>query len=57
MTKFNQCPNCGKKPTSGAYMKIYKCNKCGKLYCHMCGGDYCPDCGSKERREIGEVWR
>ncbi|HED12310.1 MAG TPA: hypothetical protein ENI62_01395 [Gammaproteobacteria bacterium] len=33
MTKFNQCPNCNKKPggglLGGGLMKIYECKKCG----------------------------
>jgi len=58
-TKFNQCPNCGRKAVSGfltsGSFTIYECKKCGTHYCHECGGDRCPDCASKERREAGYV--
>lgn len=60
MTKFNQCPNCRKKPDGGffggAYMTIHECKKCGTLYCYKCGDSRCPDCGSKERREVGRCY-
>ncbi|MBC8489535.1 MAG: hypothetical protein H8D45_26250 [Bacteroidetes bacterium] len=56
MTTFNQCPNCGKKPSAG-YKKIHECKKCGTHYCHECGGDRCPKCASKERREAGKCWK
>ena len=61
MTKFNQCPNCGRTPSSGffdgSWFTIYACAKCGSCYCHDCGGERCPDCGSKERTKAGEVHR
>lgn len=60
MTKFNQCPNCNKKPggglLGGGLMKIYECKKCGTLYCYKCGDKRCPDCGSKERSVAGECY-
>lgn len=57
MTKFNHCPNCGKKPKGGffggQYMTIHECRACGALYCYQCGDKRCPNCGHKERREAG----
>lgn len=56
-TKFNQCPNCGKKPARSMlgreYTKIYECKDCGTLFCYANCGERCPDCGSKDKREVG----
>ncbi len=56
-TKFNQCPNCGRK-VGGAFSSqfyIYECRKCGTHYCSYCGKDRCPDCASKDKRDAGYV--
>ena len=57
-TKFNQCPNCHKRPSSGwlgqQHSKtIYECKNCDTKYCRECGDGRCPNCGMKEKREIG----
>lgn len=54
-TKFNQCPNCGRR-LGGAITSIfyiYECRKCGTLFCQECGGQRCPDCGSTDKRDAG----
>jgi hypothetical protein len=62
MTKFNQCPNCGKLPKGGfvfgdsGVMNIYEC-ECGTLYCYQCGDQRCPNCGSKKRKEAGKCYK
>jgi len=57
MTKFNQCPNCGKRPTKGFFggnsMDIYECKVCGSKHCGKYCGERCPNCGNTKRGKIG----
>ena len=58
MTKFNHCPNCGKRPQKGLLgnaesIDIYECKADGTKYCGKHCGDRCPNCGAKERKKIG----
>ena len=59
MTKFERCPNCGRR--SGGFVLaqfyVYECSDCGKLHCtHSgCGETRCPRCGSKRRKIAGYV--
>ena len=61
MTKFNQCPNCGRKIAGlmVSSVNIYECRECGTCYCsgNQCGGSAkrCPDCGSKSRKKAGRT--
>lgn len=56
-TRFNQCPNCFKRPTGGfwggTHMTIHECHACGTLYCYKCGDKRCPNCGGKMRKDAG----
>lgn len=58
MTIYRRCPNCSGTPEPGfsgsAFLSIYECHECGKLYCQQCGGKSCPECGSHKRKEIGK---
>ena len=60
MTRFNQCPNCERKPDTGFFASsfaILECQEkeCGTVYCRECGDGRCPDCGSKKQKEVGRV--
>lgn len=64
MTKFNQCPNCGKGAKLGFFgttpTTVYECAKCASVYCSRegeCGGKRCPDCGSDKRKEVGKCYK
>ena len=57
-TKFNQCPNCGKNPSSGLFggsttTPINECEVCGTKFCLAKCGSRCPNCGSQKKRKIG----
>ena len=55
------CPNCVQGPRhGGAYVKLYKCKRCGKIFCGNCGsegGIKCPGCYGDQREETGKVWK
>lgn len=57
MTRFNQCPNCGKRPTPGLLgstsTDVYECRECETRFCYANCGNRCPNCGSKDKRKIG----
>jgi len=58
MAKYDRCPNCGNTDEAN----IYRCNKCGKVFCSDCGkdstsllkwmvgegGGRCPACNSND---------
>ena len=53
------CPNCNANDASWG---IYKCNKCGKIFCSQCAVDgwsddlrKCPECRSDWLSSIGMV--
>lgn len=58
MGSHYQCMNCG-NTTEGD--KIYKCDRCGKIYCSSCikscymEADECPRCESKSKTKIGVI--
>jgi hypothetical protein len=56
MSKYSRCPNCGHKPASGSWRKVYKCSKCGNVHCSNCGSTKCPKCGSASRYQVSEIY-
>ena len=65
MAKYDRCPNCGNKGEAN----IYRCNKCGKVFCSDCGktslslfnwlvgrgGGRCPVCNSDDNSHLGSI--
>lgn len=65
MGKYDRCPNCGNTDNAN----IYRCNKCGKVFCSACGKvttnvikwivaefkGRCPVCGSNDVTELGSI--
>jgi Zn ribbon nucleic-acid-binding protein len=65
MAKYRQCPNCGNEDEA----HIYRCNKCGKVFCSDCGktstsvfnwlsgmgGGRCPSCDSNDVASLGSI--
>jgi DNA-directed RNA polymerase subunit RPC12/RpoP len=60
--KFDECPNCGHKPSSimfgSLWMYIYQCDNCESYFCHDCTNSDkdCPNCGSSDKSKVGECW-
>jgi len=65
MAKYNRCPNCGNTDEAN----IYRCNKCGKVFCSDCGkastsllkwmvgegGGRCSACNSNDTTQLGSI--
>lgn len=56
MGTFKICPTCGN--TGENYSYVWRCNKCGRIYCDRCYSDKgCPGCGTSyfNATQIGSI--
>ena len=43
MGNFRACPTCGNSGPD--FARVWRCNKCGRIYCDRCYSSGCPGCG------------